>query len=150
MHTYDVMRQVNLANQPITQVADFKGVKIRTIQADVPIRAFRALGANPVPMAATEVYTAIQTGVIDGWESPLDALVAWKDYEVAKYVSLTSHQYADVVLCISEPVLRQAAQGHPGPADRQRPRPPGRSSPPHDRCRRHRDRRPEESRCRGQ
>ena len=67
---------------------------------------FKALGANPVPMAAPEVYTAIQTGVIDGWETPLDADIAWKTMEVAKFTSLTGHQYADVVLCISDKVFQ--------------------------------------------
>jgi tripartite ATP-independent transporter DctP family solute receptor len=102
MHTYGLMRHTHLRSKAIKQVSDFAGVKIRTIQADIPLRMFKALGANPVPMAAPEVYTAIQTGVIDGWETPLDADIAWKTMEVAKFTSLTGHQYADVVLCISD------------------------------------------------
>lgn len=102
MHTYGLMRHTHLRSKSIRQVSDFAGVKVRTVQADIPLRMFKALGANPVPMAAPEVYTAIQTGVIDGWETPLDADIAWKTHEVAKFTSLTGHQYADVVLCISD------------------------------------------------
>jgi tripartite ATP-independent transporter DctP family solute receptor len=106
MHTYGLMRHTHLKAKPITKVSDFAGVKIRTIQADIPLRMFKMLGANPVPMAAPEVYTAIQTGVIDGWETPLDAAIAWKTFEVAKVTSLTGHQYADVVMCISDRVFQ--------------------------------------------
>ena len=106
MHTYGLMRHTHLRTKAIRQLSDFSGVKIRAIQADIPLRMFKALGANAVPMAATEVYTAIQTGVIDGWETPLDANIAWKTSEVAKFTSLTGHQYADVVLCISDRFLQ--------------------------------------------
>jgi tripartite ATP-independent transporter DctP family solute receptor len=102
MRTYSAFRHVHLANKAIKTVDDFKGVKIRSIQSEIPIRMFQLLGANPVPMAAPEVYTAIQTGVIDGWETPLDAAIGWKTYEVTKQVSLTGHQYVDVVLCFNE------------------------------------------------
>jgi len=102
MHTYGLMRHVHLSTKAIKQLSDFSGVKIRAIQSDIPLRMFKLLGANPVPMAAPEVYTAIQTGVIDGWETPLDADIAWKTYEVAKFTSLTGHQFADVVLSVSE------------------------------------------------
>lgn len=99
MRTYSLFRHTHLRNKQIHTVSDFDGVKIRSIQADIPIRMFQLLGANPTPMSATEVYTAIQTGVIDGWETPLDAHLAWKTYEVAPHTSLTGHQYVDVVLC---------------------------------------------------
>ncbi|GIK82676.1 MAG: ABC transporter substrate-binding protein [Alphaproteobacteria bacterium] len=112
MHTYGLMRHVHLRSKPIKTVADFAGVKIRSIQADIPLKMFAALGANAVPMSATEVYTAIQTGVIDGWETPLDAAVAWKTYEVAKNTSLTGHQYADVVLSISDAFFRNLSDAH--------------------------------------
>jgi tripartite ATP-independent transporter DctP family solute receptor len=102
MRTYDLFRDVNLRSKAINTVGDFKGVKIRTIQSEIPLRTFQLLGANPVPMAFTEVYTAIQTGVLDGWEAPLDAIVALKMLEVTKYVSMTNHQFADVVLVMDE------------------------------------------------
>lgn len=102
MRTYSAFRHTHLANKAIKTVDDFKGVKIRAIQSQIPIRMFQLLGANPVPMAAPEVYTAIQTGVIDGWETPLDAAIGWKTYEVTKQVSLTGHQYVDVVLCLND------------------------------------------------
>jgi len=102
MRTYSAFRHTHLADKAIKTVDDFKGVKIRSIQSKIAIRMFQLLGANPVPMAAPEVYTAIQTGVIDGWETPLDAAIGWKTYEVTKQVSLTGHQYVDVVLCLND------------------------------------------------
>ncbi|WP_173933917.1 TRAP transporter substrate-binding protein [Chelativorans sp. Marseille-P2723] len=112
MHTYSLMRHTHLRSTSIRSLADFEGLKIRSVQADIPLRMFAALGANAVPMAATEVYTSIQTGAIDGWECPLDAALAWKTYEVAKHTSLTGHQYADVVLCISEAFFQKLSDEH--------------------------------------
>mgnify|MGYP001627896965 CR=1 FL=1 len=102
MRTYGLMRHVFLRDKEIQTAADFSGVKLRTVQAPIPIQAFKLMGANPVPMAAPEVYTAIQTGVVDGWEVPLDAAVAWKTPEVANHCSLTGHEFSDVVVSVSE------------------------------------------------
>lgn len=110
MRTYSAFRHTHLADKVIRTAADFQGVKIRSIQSHTAISMFRLLGANPVPLAAPEVYTSIQTGVIDGWETPLDAAIGWKTYEVTKQVSLTGHQYVDVVLCLSDSFY----QGLPG------------------------------------
>jgi len=76
---------------PVNTPADCKGLKVRVINSQVYIQTFRALGANPVAMDPSELYLALQQGVIDGFEFPLQDLVSAKLYEVAKYVSLDRH-----------------------------------------------------------
>lgn len=76
---------------PIHTPADCKGLKLRVINSAVYKAAFRALGANPVAMDPSELYLALQQGVVDGFEYPLPDIVDQKMYEVAKYVSLDAH-----------------------------------------------------------
>lgn len=88
-------RQVNL-RQPRSEIdvktsADLAGVNLRMPGSDAWQFLGRALGANPTPMAFTEVYTALQTGAVDGQDNPLPTVVDAKFYEVTKQVALTSH-----------------------------------------------------------
>ncbi|RMD91356.1 MAG: C4-dicarboxylate ABC transporter [Alphaproteobacteria bacterium] len=88
-------RHVNL-RQPRSEInvmtpADLKGVRLRMPGTDAWQFLGRALGANPVPLPFTEVYTALQTGTIDGQDNPLPTVVDAKFYEVTKQISLTSH-----------------------------------------------------------
>lgn len=71
--------------------ADLNGVNLRMPSADSWQFLGRAIGANPTPMAFTEVYTALQTGAVDGQDNPLPTVVDAKFYEVTKQVALTSH-----------------------------------------------------------
>jgi C4-dicarboxylate-binding protein DctP len=71
--------------------SDCKGLKLRVINSDVYMATFRALGANPVAMDPSELYLALQQGVVDGFEYPLPDIVDQKMYEVAKYISLDAH-----------------------------------------------------------
>ncbi len=75
----------------IQKPADCAGLKIRVINSQVYIQAFRALGANTVAMDPSELYLALQQGVVDGFEYPLPDLVSYKLYEVSKYLSLDNH-----------------------------------------------------------
>ncbi len=77
--------------RPVQKPADCAGLKIRVINSPVYLATFRALGANPVAMDPSELYLALQQGVVDGFEFPLPDLVAQKLYEVAKFVSLDQH-----------------------------------------------------------
>ena len=79
--------------RPIYTPADLKGLKIRVPQAQINIDTFKAFGANPVPMAFTELYLGLQQGVVDGQENPLSNIYASKFYEVQKYLSLSGHQF---------------------------------------------------------
>ena len=88
-------RHVNLrfpkAEKTVMTPADLAGVNLRMPGSDAWQFLGRALGANPTPMAFTEIYTALQTGSVDGQDNPLPTVVDAKFYEVTKQVSLTAH-----------------------------------------------------------
>lgn len=73
---------------PIKSIADFKGLKIRTMQVPIHMKAYEGIGASPVPLPFGELYTALQTGVVDGNENGPLTLYGKKFYEVQKYMVL--------------------------------------------------------------
>ena len=77
--------------RPVQKPADCQGLKLRVINNPVYLQTFRLLGASPVAMDPSELYLAVQQGVVDGFEYPLPDLVAQKMYEVIKFVSLDRH-----------------------------------------------------------
>lgn len=81
------------ANTPLKTVADYKGKKFRIQSSKVLEEQIRALGGIPQMMAFSEVYQALQTGVVDGTENPISNLYTQKMHEVQKYLSLTNHGY---------------------------------------------------------
>ncbi|HZI84440.1 MAG TPA: TRAP transporter substrate-binding protein [Casimicrobiaceae bacterium] len=85
--------KVMSANRPLHAVADFKGLKMRIKSSKVLDAQMRALGALPQVMAFSEVYQALQTGVVDGTENSPPNLYTQKMYEVQKYVALSNHGY---------------------------------------------------------
>lgn len=80
---------------------DVKGLKIRTMENEVHIAAWKALSANPTPMAFTELFTALQQGTVDGEENPLGIIDANKFAEVQKYVSITQHVYTPYLVTMN-------------------------------------------------
>ncbi|MBD8892175.1 sialic acid TRAP transporter substrate-binding protein SiaP [Roseibium litorale] len=88
-------RHVNLrfprSEKNVMTPADLAGVNLRMPGSDAWQFLGKALGANPTPMAFTEIYTALQTGSVDGQDNPLPTVVDAKFYEVTKQISLTSH-----------------------------------------------------------
>ncbi|SFR48520.1 tripartite ATP-independent transporter solute receptor, DctP family [Marinobacter gudaonensis] len=88
--------------RPIKTPEDFNGVKLRVQPSDLFIASFRAIGANPVPMAWSDVFTAVQQGTVDGLEIPLPVIYANKYPEVTSYLSLTSHTYNALALLMSK------------------------------------------------
>lgn len=85
-------RHINLrTDQKITTPADMKGVSLRMPGTDAWQFLGKALGASPVPMAFSELYTGLQTGAVDGQDNPLPTVVDKKFYEVTKQIILTSH-----------------------------------------------------------
>jgi len=80
---------------------DFKGLKFRTMENPVHLSSVRRLGAQAVPMSWGEVYTSLQTGVIDGQENPVAVVYTCKLSEVQKYLSLTGHFYSPAPLSMS-------------------------------------------------
>ncbi|WP_417251754.1 TRAP transporter substrate-binding protein [Castellaniella sp.] len=81
------------SKHPITKVEDFDGLKFRSIQARITQETIKALGANPVPLAVPELYTALETHTIDGQGTPNAVIAALKLDEVQKYLSVTRHSY---------------------------------------------------------
>ena len=94
-------RNITNSRQPIKEPEDVKGLKIRVPQSQTLVKTFEALGANPVPMAYGELYTAMETGAIDSQDHPTSTLYAGKFYEVQKYLSMTHHGYAAVTLVMN-------------------------------------------------
>jgi len=90
----------NITNnvRPINTPADLQGVKLRTPKGEWRVKMFKAYGANPTPMALSEVFVALQTGVIDGQENPFTQIFSQKFHEVQKYLSLSGHVYTPAYL----------------------------------------------------
>jgi tripartite ATP-independent transporter DctP family solute receptor len=95
-------RNVVTSKKEVKVPADLKGLKIRTLQTPTYVAALPAMGANATPMAFGEVYTAMQTGVLDGYEHGSATTKAQKFYEVAKYISLTKHLFGPLVFAYSK------------------------------------------------
>lgn len=83
--------RVMSSNKPIKTMADFKGIKIRTMENPYHMDYWKALGANPTPLNFAELYIALQQGIVDAQENPHDILLANKFYEVQKYIVKTNH-----------------------------------------------------------
>jgi tripartite ATP-independent transporter DctP family solute receptor len=79
--------------RPIKTPEDVKGLKIRVMETPLFVNLINALGGSPTPIAWTEVYTALQTGVVDGQENPVSSTVFANLYEVQKYITLDGHVY---------------------------------------------------------
>lgn len=95
-------RHATNSKRSINNLEDFQGLKLRVQQIPTAIETFNRLGANPVPMSFTELYTAMETGTVDGQENPLAAIETSKFYEVQKYLSLTGHFYDPLVAIFSK------------------------------------------------
>lgn len=79
------------SKRPVTSLEDIKGLKIRVQESELMINMIEALGAKPVPMAYSEVYSSLQTGAIDGAENNLPSYESTKHYEAAKYYTIDEH-----------------------------------------------------------
>lgn len=90
------------SKRPITKWEDFGGLKIRTMQSPVLLDVFNNMGANAVPMAFSEVYTALESRAVDAQENPNALIEASKFDDVQKYVSLTRHVYNPFILLFSK------------------------------------------------
>jgi tripartite ATP-independent transporter DctP family solute receptor len=86
-------RQVTSSSHPIAKVEDFANFKIRTPAGKLWVDLFHTLGASPTPINISEVYTALQTKVVDGQENPFAVIEATRFYEVQKYLSVTNHMW---------------------------------------------------------
>jgi len=86
-------RHITNNRRPIKVPGNLEGIKLRVPEGKWRVKMFQAYGANPSPMKFSEVFTALQTGVMDGQENPFSQIVSSKFQEVQKYLSLTGHVY---------------------------------------------------------
>jgi tripartite ATP-independent transporter DctP family solute receptor len=88
--------------RPIVRPEDLKGIKLRVPGGVWRVKMFQAYGANPSPMPFSEVYSALQSGVMDAQENPFSQIASAKFQEVQKFLSLTGHVYTPAYLLVSE------------------------------------------------
>jgi len=114
-------RNLTNSKKPVAKAEDFEGVKLRVMQNNIFLDSFKTLGANAVPMAFGEVFTALETRTIDGQENPFVTIETSKFSEVQKYLSVTRHAYTPFLILYSkklwdqlnpqeQAVLREAAK----------------------------------------
>jgi tripartite ATP-independent transporter DctP family solute receptor len=84
-------RDITTSNRPIRNVADLAGLRIRVSPGKIRVDTFQSLGASPTPISLSELYTSLQTHVVDAQENPLLLIDQQKFYEVQKYVSMSDH-----------------------------------------------------------
>jgi tripartite ATP-independent transporter DctP family solute receptor len=94
----------NLTNnvRPIVTAEDLTGIKLRVMQNQVYLDTFLAAGANAVPMPFSELFTALETGAVDGQENPFGTILSSKFYEVQKYLTITNHVYSPWIVLVSK------------------------------------------------
>jgi tripartite ATP-independent transporter DctP family solute receptor len=93
--------RVFVTKRPVRTAADVQGIKLRVPEIPVYVEMARALGTNPTPIPAGEIYTALQTGLVDGMEAPADFVESAKLFEVARHVTRTYHIMTEVSLMAS-------------------------------------------------
>ncbi len=99
--TENGFRHMTNSKRAITKPDDVKGLKVRTMQNPVHIQAFQSIGVQPTPMAFSELFTALQQGVVDGQENPIPVILSSKFSQVQKHLSLTGHVYSPAMLLMS-------------------------------------------------
>lgn len=90
---------------PIEKVDDIKGFKIRTQENEIHLATYKALGADPTPMAYSEVFTSLQSGVLDGQENPIPVIYTDKLFEVQGSTSMTNMLYSPALILFSQSSL---------------------------------------------
>jgi len=93
-------RHITNNKHPIKVPDDLKGIKLRVPEGKWRVKMFQAYGANPSPMKFSELFTALQTGVMDGQENPFTQIYSAKLQEVQKYLSLSGHVYTPAYLVV--------------------------------------------------
>lgn len=95
-------RHVTNNKRPIQTAEDFKGLKLRTLESKVHVEFWKLMGTNPTPMSFSQLYSAMEQGVVDGQENPYGNVVSSKFNEVQKYLSNTGHVYNANVFLVSK------------------------------------------------
>ncbi len=100
-------RNLTNSRHAVASVDDVKGLKVRVMQNNIFLDSFQNLGANAVPMAFGEVFTALETGAIDGQENPVVTIDTSKFSEVQDYLTLSRHAYTPFMVLYSKPLWDQ-------------------------------------------
>jgi len=95
-------RNLTNSKRAINKVEDLEGIKLRVMQNNVFLNSFKTLGANAVPMAFSELFSALETNTVDGQENPFNTILSSKFYEVQKYVTVTNHVYSPWIVLVSK------------------------------------------------
>jgi tripartite ATP-independent transporter DctP family solute receptor len=104
-------RQVVTCSRDVTEPGQLAGLKLRTIQSPIYVKTVELMGASPTPMAFGEVYTSLQTGVIDGYEHDASTTVQQRFYEVAHHMVRTGHIAGVLGLFVSMATLERLPPG---------------------------------------
>jgi tripartite ATP-independent transporter DctP family solute receptor len=107
-------RNLTNSRKPVQKWEDFQGVKVRVMQNNIFLDTFRTLGANAVPMAFGEVFTALETRAIDGQENPFVTIDTSKFFEVQKFLSITNHAYTPFMVLYSKPLWDKLSKDEQG------------------------------------
>ncbi|MCD6252874.1 MAG: TRAP transporter substrate-binding protein [Thermotogae bacterium] len=105
-------RELTTRDKPIYRLSDLKGLKIRVPEMKAHIETWKALGANPTPLAFPEVYTALQLGTVDGQENPIPVIYANKFYEVCRYLAMTDHLPGFMMIVINDKLYTSLPYKH--------------------------------------
>ncbi len=105
-------RHVTNNVRPIKNPVDFKGLKIRTMEAPMHMENFKALGANPTPVPWQDTFLALQQNVVDGQENPLAAMYAANMFEVQRFLSLTGHIYDPMTVFVNPKWFYSLSEEH--------------------------------------
>ena len=100
-------RNLTNSQRPVASVDDIEGLKVRVMQNNIFLDSFQNLGANAVPMAFGEVFTALETGAIDGQENPVVTIDTSKFSEVQDYLTMSRHAYTPFMVLYSKPLWDQ-------------------------------------------
>jgi C4-dicarboxylate-binding protein DctP len=98
--------------RPVHTAEDMKGLNIRTMEIPAHMAIVKALGASPTPIGWSELYTSLQTGVVDGQENALPVIIAGNLYEVQKYLTLDGHVYSQIHLFANEKWFSKLPQAY--------------------------------------
>lgn len=95
-------RNVLTADKQVKAMSDFQGLKIRTPDSETYTKTFAAIGASPTPMAFSELYSGLETGVVDGFEGSFETTYTSNLQDVCKYITITNHIYSGAQFLIQD------------------------------------------------
>jgi tripartite ATP-independent transporter DctP family solute receptor len=105
-------------DKPVTQIADFEGMKFRSPPIPIWLKMFETLQATPVSVDWSEVYTAMQSGIVEGMESTPEGFISSKTHEVAKYVTRSGHMYNLMMMIIADDVHQRLSDAERAAVER--------------------------------